>query len=122
MSRRFPAETVVVYQRYLSLLANIQQDMAGATTPDPYKQVNPFTRKFCRYCDAYSGKWSDLDSCVLLNCDPSVLTGSPELVLVNNQTALNTTKYPNILFKPFSVLAVYSFGSEKSMSINLKIV
>jgi hypothetical protein len=107
-----PANTAVVYQRYLSLLASSQQQ---DTTPlDSYKPVNPFTRKFCRYCDAFTGKWSDIESCVALSCDPATLTGSPELVYVGNQSVVVTLKnQPLSLFRPFTVLAVYSYGSEK---------
>lgn len=114
-SRRLLTNTMVVYQRYLSLLANIQQDTIGSTTPNPFKPVNPFTRKFCRYCDA-SGKWSEIESCVSLSCDPAILTGSPDFIFANNQSnvVVAGTKQQYNLFKPFSVLAVYSFGSEKS--------
>lgn len=96
-----PFNTVVLYQRYLmNMNHHVELPLI-----DSYKPVTPFLKKFCRYCDQ-AGQWSDIESCAVLNCDKDLLTGSPEILTSD----MNSTRN---LFKPYSAIAVYSFGSEK---------
>ena len=101
-----PANTVVVYQRYLMNLPNQMYRMFASFKK--YKLSTPFTKKFCRYCD--DGIWSEIESCVSLNCDKDLLTGNPDLMLTD------TEKEPierQNLFKPFSVIAMSKFGDDR---------
>ena len=102
LNGKVPGGSVVVYQRYLSNLPT-----SSRSTMD-YNSGNPFTKKFCRYCDL--GVWSELESCVKLNCDREQLTGDPELFFVSNKLKPIEQQ---ILFPPYSVIAVSTFGQEK---------
>jgi len=102
---KVPSKTVVVYQRYLSNLPTPRNDLPSTKN---YYPSNPFTKKFCRYCD--DGVWSEVESCDRLHCDRDLLNGNPELVyLTNNQRALED----HTLFQPASVIAIYFFGNER---------
>ena len=102
----YPDGTVILYQTYLNNFVHI-----FSNTNFTYRSFNPsssFLKKSCRYC--VNGVWSDLESCTILNCDKSVLTGSPDFTLLS--TNLKPSDEQN-LFKPYSVLATYSFGDMK---------
>jgi hypothetical protein len=104
ISNRLEPNTVVVYQRYLSQLTTTKSSFSF----NSYEPTNPYTKKFCRYCD--NGNWSEIESCVWLNCEKELLTGSPDLLLIeNNEKPIEQ----QTLFRPHSILAIYSFGSEK---------
>jgi hypothetical protein len=95
-----------VYQRYLNNLAPI-------LVQTEYQHFNEFptnqyTRKYCRYCN--DGAWSDIESCVTLNCDREQLTGEPEIMLINPQ---KVSPSHQTLFMPGSAVAIYTYGVDK---------
>lgn len=102
---KLPPNTIVVYQRYLSALANMQPVRQQSKN---YYPSYPFTKKFCRYCE--NGVWSDMESCVSLNCDKDLLTGSPQLVM--SDRSLRPVEQ-QVFFRPYSAIAVYFFGNDK---------
>jgi hypothetical protein len=95
----YPDGSVVLYQTYLSNFARLK-------TSKDFNPSSSFVKKSCRYC--VNGIWSDLESCTSLNCDRNLLTGSPDLQLL---TTYSRPADDQILFKPNSVIASYSFGN-----------
>jgi hypothetical protein len=115
LSDKLASGTVVLYQKYLSSLNISIRRRIGKIDGNYF---NPFTKKFCRYCN--DGHWSEIESCVSLNCDKDLLTGSPELIFTNvNENNklkpisrfLSEQRQQQSLFKPNSVVAIYSYGN-----------
>jgi hypothetical protein len=99
IKNELPAGSVVVYQRYLMNLPGQMYRMFSSFKK--FKLTTPFTKKFCRYCD--DGSWSEIESCVSLNCDKDLLTGNPDLILKSTNKAPSDEQS---LFKPFSVVVM----------------
>jgi hypothetical protein len=120
ISDKLPSGTVVLYQKYLSSLDISLRGRNRVGKLNTGNYFNPFTKKFCRYCN--DGAWSEIESCVNLSCDKELLTGSPELLFTNiNQSNklkpvsryLSEQRQQQTLYKPGSVVAIYSFGPDK---------
>jgi hypothetical protein len=114
LSDKLASGTVVLYQKYLSSLNISVRRRIGKLSVNYF---NPFTKKFCRYCN--DGHWSEIESCVSLNCDKALLTGSPELIFSNVNEVnrlkpvsryLSEQRQQQSLFKPNSVVAIYTYG------------
>lgn len=101
-----PDSTVVLYQTFLSNFAHFIAHKDFTTRN--YNPSSSFVKKSCRYC--VNGVWSDLESCTSLNCDKTLLTGSPELMLLSTNTKPADDQ---VLFKPYSVVATSSFGDSR---------
>ncbi len=120
--QRVPSGSVVLYQKYLSSLnitlkKRLEKLKSGGGRFMANNYFNPFTKKFCRYCN--DGAWSDIESCVHLTCDRDQLTGTPELLYLKNDRQFRSLmssfsdRNSQLLFRPNSVVAVYSYGSDK---------
>lgn len=102
---KLASKTVVVYLKYLnSQSTRSSRDL----TANNFNSSYPFTKKYCRYCD--DGVWSEMESCVSLNCDKDQLMSNPDLVLI---PSLQKPMEIQNLFQPSTVMAVYTFGSDK---------
>ncbi|RNA10661.1 hypothetical protein BpHYR1_025298 [Brachionus plicatilis] len=100
---KIPSNTIVVYQSYLRNLAGIERGFS------PYlESALSFRKKYCRYCE--NGQWSQIESCVEFRCNKKLLTGKPQLFLLNRSQQLKEEQF---YFKSNSVLALYYFGSDK---------
>ena len=71
-----------------------------------YNPSSSFVKKSCRYCS--NGVWSDLESCTQLSCDRTAITGSPDFIMLSTNLKPSDDQ---ILFKPGSVVATFTFGS-----------
>lgn len=105
-NKSYPDGTVILYQTYLNNFVHIFSSKNFAIRS--FNPSSSFVKKSCRYC--VNGVWSDLESCTVLHCDKNALTGSPDFTLLSTNLKPNDDQN---LFKPYSVLATYSFGEMK---------
>lgn len=98
-----PSDTIVVYQSYLRNLAGFHRGLSAF-----YEPADSFRKKYCRYCE--NGQWSQIESCFELRCNKKMLTGKPQLFLLDRSQNLKDEQF---FFKPNSVLALYYFGKDK---------
>jgi hypothetical protein len=104
-----PSGSVAVYERYEAKLFTHGSELVRSTTTYRYRLAPvTATKKYCRYCD--DGEWSDIEQCVSLKCQKDILTGEPEISFINNNIK---PPMQQTLFNPFTVIAIYTFGSAK---------
>lgn len=100
---KIPSNAIIVYQSYLRNLAGIQRGFSTYLEP-----AISFRKKYCRYCE--NGQWSQIESCVEFRCNRKLLTGKPQLFLLDRSQKLKDGQF---YFRPNSVLALYYFANQK---------
>jgi hypothetical protein len=106
----YPDGSVVLYHTYLAnfaqLVPKISQAGFSQLVASNFNPSSSFVKKNCRYCT--NGVWSDLESCVSLSCDRTEIKGSPDFIMLTTNLKPSDDQ---ILFKPGTVVATFTFGN-----------